>query len=193
MYSFDQASGNIVWLYKTGTNTPIYSAPNYTFDNRVVFACGSNIFNIDYDRTPPYRTTRTYTSLSGNVASSFATAFDPSGNMWTYYTTTSNVLFGVCMLDDSGNFTGWASTDRDLTVGVTPAMDPSYAYVTSQRGWVRRYAAFPGGLIRNTIVQKSSISSYLIPSTIINTPSVVTTASNQLIVFDAKPTCYILQ
>ena len=193
IYSFDQASGNIIWVYKTGTNTPVYSTPNYTFDNRIVFACGANIFNIDYDRVIPYRQTRTYTSLSGNVASSFATAFDPSGNMWTYYTTNSNALFGICMLDDSGNFTGWASTDSDLTPAITPVLDPLYVYVTSARGIVRRYSAFPGGLVQNSIVQKSSTSSYTISATIVNTPSVITTASNQLVVFDAAAKCYIFQ
>jgi len=195
VYSFDQTSGSIVWEYKTGLNTAIYSAPNYTFDNRVVFACGSNIFNIDYDRSPPYRQTRTYVA-SSNVASSFATAFDTSGNMWAYYTA-SNTLFGVCMLDDSGNYVGWSSAPLPgvdvITSNMTPTMDPTYAYVTSQRGRVMRYSAFPSGLIQNTIVQKTYTDIFLIPSTIINTPSVVTTASNQLIVFDAAAKSYIFQ
>jgi outer membrane protein assembly factor BamB len=197
VYSFDQASGNIIWVYKTGTNTPVYSAPNYTWNNRVVFACGSNIFNIDYDRVQPYDRTRTYTSLCGDVASSFATAFDPSGNMWNYYTTTSNVLYGVSMLDNSGNYLGWYSAplagSDQITAGFTPTMDPSYAYATSRRGRVMRYSAFPSGLVQNTLVQKTFVNDYLIPTTIISAPSVITTASNQLVVFDDRARAYIFQ
>jgi outer membrane protein assembly factor BamB len=180
VYSFDQTMGKIVWVYKTGLNTPVYSAPNYTWNDRVIFGCGNVIFNIDYDRTPPYNRTQTYTAVS-NIAGSFATAFDPSGNLWCYYTA-SDTLFGVSMLDDSGNYVGWSSTDTDMTPGVTPTMDPNYVYVTSEPGVVRQYSAFPSGLVQNSIVQKGCTLSYA-GSLPIHTPSVVTTACNQLVVF----------
>jgi hypothetical protein len=195
VYSLDQTSGNIIWMYNTGLHTPVYTAPNYTWDDRVVFASSNVIFNIDYDRTPPYFRTRTFTSLSGHIAGSFATAFDPSGNMWAYYTA-SSALFGVSMLDDSGNYVAWRSASLSpdsITPGLTPTMDVSFAYATSLGGRVMRYAAFPSGLVYNTIVQKSYVDSYLIPSSTITAPSVITTASNQLVVFTASATAYIFQ
>ena len=196
VYSLDQTSGNIVWIYKTGLNEPVYTAPNYTWDDSVVFACSNVIFKIDYDRTPPYYRTRTFTSLSGNIAGSFATGFDLSGNMWTYYTA-SDALFSVCMLDDSGNYVGWSSAPLPgsdvMTPGLTPTLDSSFAYATSLGGRVMRYSAFPGGLVSNTIVQKSYVDSYLISGTNITAPSVITTVLNQLVVFDVSATAYIFQ
>lgn len=195
VYSLDQTTGDIVWVYNTGLNSPIYTSANYTWDDRVVFAASNVIFNIDYDRTPPYYRTRTFTSLSGNIGGSFATAFDDSGNMWTYYTA-SNALFGVCMLDDSGNYNAWSSASIDpdiMTPGLTPTMDSTYAYVTSLGGRVMRYLAVPSGLVRNTIVQKSYVDSYLIPTTTITSPYTITNASNQLVVFDSAARAYIFQ
>ena len=195
VYSIDQTTGNIIWRYGTGLNAAVYSVPNYTWNDRVVFASGSNIFNIDYDRIPPYDRTRTYVAVS-NIAGSFATSFDPSGNLWCYYTA-SGTLFGVSMLDDSGNYVGWSSAPLAgldvMSPGFTPTMDPFYVYATSQRGRVMRYSAFPSGLVSNAIVQKSYVNSYLIPSTIITAPSTVTTASNQLVVFDTQTKAYIFQ
>lgn len=196
VYSFDQTSGNIIWRYSTGLNKPVYSAPNYTWNDRVIFACSNAIYNIDYDRIPPYNRTRVFVNDEATATSSFATSFDPSGNLWCYFTGAAAALFGVCMLDDSGNYLAWTSSNLPgtdvITPNMTPTLDPLYVYVTSQRGRVMRYLAFPSGLVQNNIVQKSYVDLYFLPESTVS-PSVVTTASNQLVVFDAVATTYIFQ
>ena len=162
----------------------------------MIFACSNAIYNIDYDRIPPYNRTRVFVNDEATATSSFATSFDPSGNLWCYFTSAAAALFGVCMLDDSGNYLAWTSSNLPgtdiITPNMTPTMDPVYVYVTSQSGRVLRYLAFPSGLVQNNIVQKNYTDLYFLPMSTVS-PSVVTTASNQLVVFDAEATTYIFQ
>jgi outer membrane protein assembly factor BamB len=144
MYSYERTSGNIRWVYNTGTNQSIYSTGNLaTKDNLLFFGCTSNLYAINTQ--VPRITSKDWTrTLPGPIKSSPALYLNGI-TQWAYVITeTTNCLYGVTQAGIQ-----WTSAETNLDPDSSPTIDSDpagpFVYATSTDGYVYKYNAVDSG------------------------------------------------
>lgn len=138
VYAYSSTNGNILWAYPQGFSNlgvEITSTP-YMSSNSYVFGAGSNLYCLSVQGQLQW----TF-AVSGNIESSPACYVDTLG-LWSFFTTTCNVLHGLRRNVDT-TFTLWTSS-QNIDKKCSPILDVSlagpyvYGYYSNQ---VQKYYA----------------------------------------------------
>jgi sugar lactone lactonase YvrE len=186
IYAYSRNNGNLIWKYPSGTSNfggiPVVSTPHLIGSNYLV-GVGSNLYALTSNGLLAW----SY-SVSGNIQSSPALTTDSSGRIWSFFTTTCNVLHGL-RKELSTGFTSWTSVEN-VDVNCSPILDicgNPFVYGYNSTGDVFKYVA------RYTGSSTQSAVATFTASEGINSKSLVSTRQNRIYVFTVSDTAYSIR
>lgn len=182
VYAYNRDTGSLVWKYPSGISNfggiPVVSTPHLIGSN-YIFGVGSNLYALTSNGFLAWST-----SVSGNIQSSPALYQDSSNRIWSFFTTTCNVLYGV--RKDTSGFTTWKSIEN-VDVNCSPLMDicsNPFVYGYNSTGQVFKYIA------EYTASSTQSAVAIFTASGNIDSKSLVSTRQNRLYVFTISDVAY---
>jgi outer membrane protein assembly factor BamB/sugar lactone lactonase YvrE len=184
VYAYRRTDGTLVWKYPSGTSTfgiPVTSTPNLIGSN-YIFGAGSNLYALTSNGLLVWTTT-----VSGNIQSSPAVTTDSTGRIWSFFTTTCNVLYGI--RKNTTGFTTWKSIEN-VDENCSPTLDIStggpgpYVYGYNSNGQVFKYIAqYTAGATQSAVATFTASGQ-------IDCKSLISSRQNRMFVFTLSDTAY---
>jgi hypothetical protein len=94
LYVYDQYTGSNIFYVPIGTGA-IRGSPNIDINNFVNVGSGSNLFQINMDRTLSSSTDTVFSSVNGNIVTPVVVAVDLSAKVRTFFTTDTGYSYSV--------------------------------------------------------------------------------------------------
>lgn len=184
VYAYNRTTGTLVWKYPNGTTNlgvPVVSTPHLIGSN-YIFGAGSNLYALTSNGLLAWNYT-----VSGSIESSPALVQDSTNRIWSYFTTTCNVLYGV-RKNTNTTFTTWKSVET-IDEECSPILDISsggpYVYgYNSNTGEVYKYVA------QYTSSPTQSAIATFTASGQIDCKSLVSTRQSRMYVFTLSDVAY---
>lgn len=185
VYAYRRTNGTLAWKYPSGTTTlgtPVVSTPHLIGSN-YIFGAGSNLYALTSNGVLAWNY-----SVSGSIQSSPALITDSTGRIWSFFTTTCNVLYGI--RKNTTGFTTWTSVEN-VDRNCSPILDISTggpgAYVygyNSNSGEVFKYIAeYTGGSTQSAIATFTASGQ-------IDCKSLISSRQNRMYVFTLSDVAY---
>ena len=130
LYVYDQYTGSNIFYVPIGTGA-IRGSPNIDIDNFVNVGSGSNLFQINMDRSQS-ATDTVFTSVNGNIVTPVVVAVDLSARVRTFFTTDTGYSYSV----DAESYLYQRASD--VEPNSIPVLDISSMYVVKP-GSVNKY------------------------------------------------------
>ena len=172
LYVYDQYTGSNVFYVPIGTG-PIRGSPNIDIDNFVNVGSGSNLFQINMDRTQS-ATDSAFTSVNGNIVTPIVVAVDLSTNVRTFFTTDAGYAYSV----DAVSYI--YQNASGIETNCIPVLDISSMYVVKS-GSINKYRwnMWPNPTTSTALTQTGT---YAPANTVFVGSSTLINASNQIVV-----------